>query len=78
MTAALPSHYGHMRSYPPYVGGDDDEIDGWQATCVCGWSGTETEVLARAHIEMIDHLNKALLDGRRLLIHALTREADHV
>jgi hypothetical protein len=58
--SAAQGHYGHMESYPPYVGGDDDEIDGWQATCMCGWAGVQTPSVSRAHIELIEHLNGAL------------------
>lgn len=46
-----------LKSLPPYVGGDDDSIDGWQATCVCGFNGRETEYQSVAYYELITHLN---------------------
>lgn len=55
-----PQHYVHTNSFPPYVGGesDDDVLEGWQATCVCGWAGTKTPHVTRAHMEAIAHLNR--------------------
>ena len=56
-------HHGRLDAFPPYVGGDDDEIESWRASCVCGFRGTETESVTRAHMELIDHLNGALRNG---------------
>jgi hypothetical protein len=53
-------HYGRLASFPPYVGGDDDEIDEWQAICACGWFGKKSEYVTAAHLELVAHLNRAL------------------
>lgn len=54
-----PRHQGEITSYPPYVGGDDDPIDSWVPTCVCGWVGTEVKYASSAYRALADHLNKA-------------------
>lgn len=54
------NHRGTLDSFPPYVGGDDDTIDEWQAECMCGWRGVKTDSVTRAHMDLIAHLNGAL------------------
>lgn len=53
-------HNGRLNSFPPYIGGDDDEITGWQAICVCGFHGRETEFQSVAYGELITHLNDSM------------------
>lgn len=59
------NHYGRLDSFPPYVGGDDDEIDEWQAICECGWKGKKTKIVGVAQIELITHLNEGVKELRR-------------
>lgn len=58
-------HYGRVESFPPYVGGDDDDIDEWQAECKCGWKAERRwEHVGGAHIDLIKHLNEAISHER--------------
>lgn len=60
----LAQHYGNLKSFPPYVGGDDDEITSWQAECACSFRGRETPHLSVANGELVAHLNEALVSYR--------------
>lgn len=56
-----PIHFGRLDSFPPYVGGDDDDISEWQAICDCGeWKGRRTPHVTVAQGELVEHLNSVL------------------
>ncbi len=67
--------HGHLRSFPPYVGGDDDEVDGWQGECMCGWKGRETEFSGVAQGELARHLNESI-SALRARLTACEQERD--
>lgn len=55
-----PEHNGRVESFPPYVGGDDDSIDEWQAVCTCGWRAARRwNHVTGAHMDVIQHLNNS-------------------
>lgn len=55
--------HGRLEAFPPYVGGDDDEIDEWQPACDCGWTGKRTEHITVAFSDLVDHLNAKFKSG---------------
>lgn len=57
MEATANKHFGRLNLFPPYVGGDDDEITSWRPECNCGFKGRETEFITLAYSELTDHLN---------------------
>ncbi len=63
----MSEHHGRLDSFPPYVGGDDDTIDEWQAECACGFRGRKTPHTTVAYGELVEHLNEVLaLDAHRV------------
>ena len=50
---------GHLDSDPPYVGGDDDEIERWRATCCCGWKAERWwDQPVSAHMDLAAHMKE--------------------
>jgi hypothetical protein len=59
--STVKRHYGRVESFPPYVGGDDDDIDEWEAQCDCGWvAERKWDYVTSAYIDIIDHLNSVI------------------
>jgi hypothetical protein len=50
-------HHGTVETFPPYIGGDDDEIDEWRAQCQCGYRGRKWTHSVGALSDLVDHLN---------------------
>lgn len=54
--------YGHLKTYPPYIGGDDDdEIEFYIAYCMCQWEGERRSYAEVAQHDLIRHLNEQYL-----------------
>lgn len=58
-------HVAHVEGFPPYVGGDDDGQDEWQASCACGWKGTMRGDSHVACMDALNHMNGAANRGYR-------------
>jgi hypothetical protein len=60
----MREHFGRLESFPPYVGGDDDEISEWQGECSCGWRAERKwSHVAGAYDDVVKHLNEQFSDA---------------
>lgn len=55
----MTAHCGHIGTWPPYVGGDDDGIQAFYGECcVCGWKGEHRFHAIPAYGDLVRHLNE--------------------